>query len=151
MEQIEEKIQSLIGNQIEYKGEVVTVLKGKVTSTMVVLQTDRYPVNFPKYSDEFKNLKPLKTEKIESKMNTENKPQIVNQNQLTTSSTVNQSLNGYEKLNTLFDELLDNYNSGDDKQKEKIKNDLDVILPIANAKISLFKVGLTAVSIANKV
>ena len=149
MKEIEEKIQSLINQQIDYKGEIVTVRKGKITSTMIVLITDKFPVNYPKYSNEFKNLKPIP--RLEKMQNQENQVTVITSKPLTNSNAVNQSLNGYEKLNSLLDNLLDDYNTGDDKAKEKIKSDLDVVIPIANAKINLFKVGLTAVSLANKI
>ena len=54
---IEDKIQSLIGKKIQYNGEVLTVKSGKSISSKVVLQTDKFPINFHKHSLEFKNLK----------------------------------------------------------------------------------------------
>ena len=156
MSKTQEKIDSLIGKKVEKNGNEFIIKSGKETVGMVVFETDKYPITYHKGTLEFTRLEGVEVKskqqltQIESKMNTENKSSASNQS-LTTSKDVNQSLNGYDKLNNLLDNLLEKYEKGDDKAKEKIKNDLDVVIPIANAKINLFKVGLTAVSLANKI
>lgn len=171
MNSIEEKIMSLVGNCINYQGQKLRVKSGKETTRLVVLQTDKFPINFNKHSLEFKNLTPMEEEseekvnnkifnKIESKMNTPQTTQSVENNQAATQlkthtfhdERMTNALQGSKELKETLLDTLNRLKQANTNEERKNAGELaKSVAQVAKELNDLFKTGVRAVEVLNKI
>lgn len=174
MNKTQEKIDSLIGKQIEKNGNKFIIKSGKETSTMVVFETDKYPITYHKGTLEFTQLEGVKVEpkqekvfipkqiekpiKIESKMNTENNspvqeasrvlPQAQSQNQVSIANALQGSAELRETLIATLNRLTSAKTEGEKKSAIEIAKAVSLVGKEVN---ELLKTGVRAVEVIKKI